>query len=721
MDLRTETLRDGSTAPAVDDVRTVTVDATSGDFSLLFGNRQTFNLEVQTIAANASSGQFTVKVRRPDGGEVSVTIDLASNLRTIQNQFWGAYASHGVSVTRQGNVFTLTFGGDLAGMNIAPIAWQGGVSATVATITDGGTPRFFAHDASAEDLQAALQLLFDPNNTDPDLPHTHNVAVTRIGNVFLIFFQGALAGPDVHPVITSVNRTDGTITVATRTQGINYYNAETLNIELGSGNDVFNVRGTSARTNLKTHDGDDRIYVSSDANLTTDTTTDFLTGNLDAVNGMLNIRAGRGRQVLMISDEASQVADNVLITDTTNRALALDPAVPGSAAEIAAHPNVPQGKNHIPDTDTEIYIVGLAHGAITYSADKTSGNYAGGVTIWSGFGGDTIDIDGTHLRSGVRTVTTLNTGLGDDTVKVNLTQGQDGFFVLNTQGPYNDRPTVSDRDKVDASTSTLPLVIFGGQDRDTIQGGQNADIIFGDRGRVYYRDAQNTIVTVLGNGGPGDKTDGVIRPPSLIFTVDDTIGGNDTIDGSTVANATLNDADVIFGGGNDDRPNETSPETIRGSEDNDILFGDYGSITLSLGLPTLIESTSTRRGGNDTINGNDGNDIVVGGFGNDTIFGDKGQDILYGDNSRTFLSNGSVTSATTIEPTVGGNDIDPRQRRQRCHPRRQRRRQHHRRQRQRYDPRRQRPGPARLRPGQQRLDLRPVHRRQRHHQRQRRR
>ena len=58
------------------------------------------------------------------------------------------------------------------------------------------------------------------------------------------------------------------------------------------------------------------------------------------------------------------------------------------------------------------------------------------MTIWSGSGNDKIHIDATHERSGVRTVTSLNTGLGDDDVTVDLQVGEDGFFVLDTQGAY---------------------------------------------------------------------------------------------------------------------------------------------------------------------------------------------------------------------------------------------------------------------------------------------
>src|SRR5207253_3418840 len=104
---------------------------------------------------------------------------------------------------------------------------------------------------------------------------------------------------------------------------------------------------------------------------------------------------------------------------------------------------------------------GLAPASIDYlAAAGSAGNFADGITMWAGYGDDGITIDGTHQRDAfVRTITTLNTGLGNDTVTVDLTATtignrlQDGFFVLNTQGPYNEFWSFTDADKVYAQTS----------------------------------------------------------------------------------------------------------------------------------------------------------------------------------------------------------------------------------------------------------------------------
>jgi Ca2+-binding RTX toxin-like protein len=65
----------------------------------------------------------------------------------------------------------------------------------------------------------------------------------------------------------------------------------------------------------------------------------------------------------------------------------------------------------------------------------------------------------------------------------------DGEFVLNTQGGD---------DKINASASDVPLVLFGGDGDDEIKGGTADDVIFGDRGRIDYIDDNGMIVTRLG-------------------------------------------------------------------------------------------------------------------------------------------------------------------------------------------------------------------------------
>ena len=79
--------------------------------------------------------------------------------------------------------------------------------------------------------------------------------------------------------------------------------------------------------------------------------------------------------------------------------------------------------------------------------------------------------------------------LPDGTFTYKLINQADGNIAVNTQGGD---------DEIDASTSTLGIVAFGGLGGDTITGGVGNDILFGDEGRVDYSNADGAIVTRLG-------------------------------------------------------------------------------------------------------------------------------------------------------------------------------------------------------------------------------
>src|SRR5262249_19256204 len=117
-------------------------------------------------------------------------------------------------------------------------------------------------------------------------------------DIYVLTFQGTLRkinrGPGVDTVAVDATSLGGTANVTTRTDGINYYGFEQINIGTGSGSEVFNVQGTSpgsngfggtAVTNVSLNAGDDRVFVSSNSDLDQASWQgqDFLTGNLDDV------------------------------------------------------------------------------------------------------------------------------------------------------------------------------------------------------------------------------------------------------------------------------------------------------------------------------------------------------------------------------------------------------------------------------------------------------
>jgi Ca2+-binding RTX toxin-like protein len=645
--------------------------------------------EIWSVTVNGTTVNHTVSLVDADGdpetletrpqtpAEIAVKLAKLINDDAALSGFVATTEGSALLITRlSGVAFTTAFQITPAGLPKTGDAWT-------VTLNNGASTQYSYTVLLGDTPSDIAQGLADQINTF-GIPE---YSARTEGNVLIIddvagnnFTATFALVPALGSTATAVTE-HATATVATRESGFNYYGIKILNLDLGSGDDVINVQGTSAITNLNLGDGDERIYVSSTANFDLDTTTDFLRGHLNDVDGMLNINAGAGRHLLLISDESATIGDdNVLVTDTFATA----------AARSEAHPSV-TGEALL---TTEIYIFDLAQGSITFKADAAA-NFAEGITIWSGFGADTIKIDGTHYRNQldgsdvIRTVTTLNTGLGNDHITVDLDAGEDDFFVLNTQGPYDLFLAMTDNDTVVASStaignvfdSTLPLIVFGGQGDDAITTGSANDIVFGDRGEIWYYDEVGTLVTHLGNGGPGDLTDGVVRAPVRIFTVDSLIGGNDNI-------TTNNGQDIVLGGINND--------TVNVGEGNNIVLGDGGFIDYVTDDDDRTDidriwTTEADHGGNDNITSGSGDDIIIAGEDGEVVVNDQvyspanvtrkvvadltdgdvvvagnGQNLVFGD-------NGLITSAVSdlnrfgnqpitlglveaIESLIGGSD-----------------------------------------------------------------
>ena len=95
-------------------------------------------------------------------------------------------------------------------------------------------------------------------------------------------------------------------------------------------------------------------------------------------------------------------------------------------------------------------------------------------------------------------------------------------------------------------------------------------------------------VTVLGNGGPGDSTDGVVRPLGFVQTVDPSVGAIDTIHGGP-------GRDLILGGLDGDNIDA-------GSDDSrDYVVGDQGELVFENGNLIEIRTSDASHGGNDMI------------------------------------------------------------------------------------------------------------------------
>ena len=276
------------------------------------------------------------------------------------------------------------------------------------------------------------------------------------------------------------------------TAGISYGAVEQLNVGLGSGNDTFNIQTIGNAVAVSTGAGDDTINVGSQA--------PGIGSIVDGIQAELVIGGGPGNDTVRVDDTGDTTANTGTLTAGTLSGLGMS--------------------------------VGIAY------ADVES------LEVFLGSGNDTFAVTGAMKRAdGFQTITSLSTGAGNDSVTVSLDAAVDGFFSLNTE---------AGNDVVNAGSSTLPLVIFGGEGDDTITGGQGQDIIFADRGRVDYRDGTGKLVTRLGLGlaerhvlgasdpelstvdVPNRQTDGLAHTPSQANTRDPAIGGADSVDAGPV-------------------------------------------------------------------------------------------------------------------------------------------------------------------------------------------
>ncbi|MFA5123470.1 FG-GAP-like repeat-containing protein, partial [Zavarzinia sp.] len=561
-------------------------------------------------------------------------------------------------VRRDGTLFAATPRIAAAGQPQLGQSW----AVTLQSATSG--PLSFSHTVVAADATHATvaRALADQINllglpefraTDEDgVLHIENIA----GNVFT-------TGYSVDAVARPNDVEAGTALIATRVDGINYYEIETLGIELGAGDDVLNVQGTTAVTNIDSNGGDDRIHVSSAAAASLDSSIGLLAGHLHHINGALNIDAGTGSNQLMVSGESSTLTNSdIVISDVL---IAGEPA----NAEIAVR--------GLAGGDNAYGWVDLAQATITYRADA-AGSFANGVTLWSGFGADTVWIDGTLDRAGVRSITTLNTGLGDDTVYVNLQASEangpdttDGILVLNTQGPWNDYPTITDNDTVlgTATGAANPLagidvVAMGTPSFADLDNDGDKDVVVGaiDGTLRYFRNtgtaAAPVYVELTAAANPFDGIDvGDLSVPSLADLdgdgdLDVVVGGNDgmlryfrnTGTASAPAYAELTGVSNPFNGIDAGIQSTPSFVDLDNDGDRDLVVGEFfGSLkyfqnTGTPAAPVYVERTGALNpfDGLDVGNAGKPSFVDLDGDGDlDAVVGESGGTLKYFQNTGT--------------------------------------------------------------------------------------
>lgn len=234
---------------------------------------------------------------------------------------------------------------------------------------------------------------------------------------------------------------------------------------------------------------------------------------------------------------------------------------------------------------------------------------------------DDIDLSSDGLGTDV-----IYAGDGDDDVNggelAEVIWGDDGDDVLYGNGGNDELHGGAGFDEIYGGDGKDTLygdgdndLMSGGQGRDTLSGGDGDDEIYGDEGRdVLNGDAGNDVIS---GGNGGDRISGG--------------EGNDEISGG-------GGVDRIMGGdGDDDLSGDGGADVLNGDAGNDVLSGGTGSdVILGGGGNDEMDGGA----GADTLKGGTGHDIVVGGGGADTIYGDAGRDILWGDSGADYLNGG---------------------------------------------------------------------------------
>src|SRR6185312_4405636 len=204
-----------------------------------------------------------------------------------------------------------------------------------------------------------------------------------------------------------------------------------------------------------------------------------------------------------------------------------------------------------------------------------------------------------------------DTGLNADGVGMHKV---DGFFVLNllggayAPGPGGGAPTQlvaltdpatltpwstsilpagwTNNSYVDASTSTLPILVFGNAGSDTIIGGaaQGLDtviagngmpagnVLFGHFGRVQTVDSGGNLVATYGYGGRGDLISSQNLPSQWIYSAVLDNGGN-TKDNSIVIGAPFSADDHTAQGEDEILIGGAGNNMINGGIGDDLIFG----------------------------------------------------------------------------------------------------------------------------------------------------
>jgi hypothetical protein len=255
----------------------------------------------------------------------------------------------------------------------------------------------------------------------------------------------------------------------------------------------------------------------------------------------------------------------------------------------------------------------------------------------------------------------ISLGEGEDRVVVLGTLGEDDFalgsdaeeLVLDVTGDARVDVRVAGAPSVLISTggeqdsvradgvalgvepAALPLMLYGGGNRDALIGGAADDSLFGGIGNDWFDAGAAPAGGDAFDGGEGfDTVDFSARTAALTITL-----GVGKDDGEAGEQAELSDSvEAVYGG--------QAENTITGGDNDNWLWGGPDDDVLAGGK------------GNDWLSGGAGNDELSGDEGSDTLYGDAGQDVLLGGAGDDLLDDDAV-GKNTLDGGPGDGDVCP--------------------------------------------------------------
>ena len=499
-------------------------------------------------------------------------------------------------------------------------------------------------------------------------------------------------------IVTDVDGSGSGILTSTELIGLGIveeaiiYSAETLDINLGSGADIFTIDGThTGKTTLNTNSGDDLVTVNNaigNLEINTEDNNDFVIVNrtqaitnintgsgednirIKSINAVTTVNAGTDNDIVEVFDDVQSLTDAEILELLNNNS-----TIDKSLTEAEIIELFLKNNRTINNISAQLIISGDAgNDTITVSDTGDTSANSGTVTntnliglgmtngiaysnaeilnIELGSGADTFTIESTHNGQ-----TDLNTNAGDDTVRIKTISG---ITNVNT-GNDNDSVLVADNNNtvnniaaqltLDAAAGTNTLTVNDSGDTTANTGTLTSTRLtgLGLTGGINYNGFQ-TLDIQLGIGSDNFTVNSTTPNVSQLVMIN-AADGNDNIQVAAING--LNQLVILGGAGDDMVAIQQSTST------NTTIVGDKATIQHANGL--LSQVTSNGGNGNDIIILNNGTNTVIAGLGNDTIKANNSNrsstdtDMIFGDEAElTVTTNGYEITSTN--PNNGGND-----------------------------------------------------------------